>query len=311
MKRCLPLLVGCFLLASGAWGVELPLTPTGDRMTKRVKSWKELRQEGLILQQLDYSCGAAALATLLSFFFQDQVTEEVVIGFIFIHGQTPEEGLKKYFKRKGFSLLDLKRFATFRGYQAAGYKEMTLEDLLEILEKERVPVLVPIRPFGYHHFVVIRGIRGNRVFMADPALGHTTMTIARFLDVWVEGIGFVVTKKPLARSPGAGPPDEELAQITAAGAPSRSKAVPPPSPPLLTIKPHEPVPDYDRLHPTFQRQAPPEVPRFVQTFADERGSGLFSLFSVQNFNPVLQLGRPAGNFVDFTPPRGQSLQIRQ
>jgi len=31
---------------------------------------------------------------------------------------------------------------------------------------------------------------------------------------------------------------------------------------------------------------------------------------VQRYNPVIQLGRPAGNFIDFTPPPGQPLQAR-
>jgi len=300
------------LLASGVWAEEVQLSMGGGRVTKQVKSFKALREEGVIRQQLDYSCGAAAMATLLSFFFQDQVAEPEVIGFIFIHGQTPEEGLKKYFRRQGFSLLDLKRFAKFRGYQAAGYKEMTLEDLLEFLEVDRIPVLVPIKPFGYHHFVIVRGIRGNRVFLADPAVGNTTVTIARFLDIWVDGVGFVVTKRAVGKpSLGKAPSDEELAQITAAGIPSRSTPSPPPSPPLLlTIKPQEPVPDLLRLRPVLERQPPPEVPRLVQTFTDPLGVMLFTTFEAQNLDPVIQLGQPAGNFIDFSPPPGQPIKVR-
>lgn len=300
------------LLASGAWAGEVQLPVGGGRVIKEVKSLKALRQEGVVRQQLDYSCGAAAMATLLSFFFQDEVAEAEVVGFIFIHGQTPEEGLKKYFRKKGFSLLDLKRFAKFRGYNAAGYKEMTLEDLLEFLEVERVPVLVPIKPFGYHHFVVVRGIRGSRVFLADPAVGNTTMTIARFLDIWVDGIGFVVTKRAVGKlSLGKAPSDEELAQITAAGVPSWSTPSPPPSPPpLLAIRPQEPVPDLLRMRPVLERQPLSDVPRLVQTFTDPVGGKLFTTFEAQNLDPAIQLGRPAGNFIDFSPPPGQPIQVK-
>ncbi len=289
--------------------VTLLMEGTG-RQTKPVKSFKELREEGVTLQKLDYSCGAAALATLLTSFFRDPVSEDIVIGFIFIHGQTPEEGLKKYFRRKGFSLLDLKRFAEFRGYKAAGYKEMGLEDILATLNEERVPLLVPIQPLGYNHFVVVRAIRGNRIFLADPAVGNTTMTIARFRDIWVDGIGFVVTKAPLAKSRGSMPADEELAQITAAGTPSRSTPSAPSSapPPLMVIKRTEAVPDLDQLRSVLDRQPPADIPNYVQIVPDDRGRGLMSLFGVQNFNPSIQFGRPAGNFIDFTPPPGTSIR---
>ena len=62
------LIVG--LIGSEAYGAGIsllldsgPITG-GSRVNKRVKSLLELRQERVILQNLDYSCGAAALATV-------------------------------------------------------------------------------------------------------------------------------------------------------------------------------------------------------------------------------------------------------
>ncbi len=308
------LLLGLETWAQESGPTDVSLSLGVDRVTKRVKSFKDLREEGVVLQKLDYSCGAAALATLFSGFFQEKVTEDIVIGFIFIHGQTPEEGLKKYFRRKGFSLLDLKRFAEFRGYKAAGYKEMTLEDLVGILNEDRVPVLVSINPLGFNHFVVVRGIRGDRIFLADPAVGNTTMSLSRFQDTWVDGIGFVVTSRPLAMAPRTAPSDDELAWITAAGAPGASSranpsslvASEPPSP--LGIRPTEPVPDVQRIRSVIERQASPEVPRFVQSYTDDRGVYILSIFTLQNYSPGIQLGRPAGDFIDFSPPRGQVIR---
>jgi uncharacterized protein len=313
MKVLPSILIGALLslpVEAAAMDLSLALY-RGGRVTKAVRSLKELREEGVVLQHLDYSCGAAAMATLLTYFFRDKVTEEVVIGFIFIHGQTPEEGLKRYFRRKGFSLLDLKRFVEFRGYKSAGYKEMTLQDLLELLDVDRVPVLVPIRPMGYNHFVVVRGIRGDRVFLADPATGNTTVTIARFEDLWVDGIGFIVTKQPLAKFPRTIPPDQELAAITAAGAPSRSDPTAPPAspPPLMTLRATEPVPNAQDVRSLLERQPPAVIPRFQQSISDDRGTNLVTLFSVQAYSPIIQFGQPRGNFIDFSPPPGQSLQI--
>ena len=106
------------LLDSGPGGAVL-----GSRVNKRVKSLLEIRQERVILQNLDYSCGAAALATVLRHGFGVDVTERELISLIFVFGQTPKAGIKKYFKRQGFTLLDLKRAARAKGYPSIGYKE--------------------------------------------------------------------------------------------------------------------------------------------------------------------------------------------
>lgn len=34
------------------------------------------------------------------------------------------------------------------------------------------------------HFSVLRGIDGNTVLLADPSLGHVSMSRAQFLDAW-------------------------------------------------------------------------------------------------------------------------------
>lgn len=94
--------------------------------------------------------------------------------------------------RQGFSLLDLKRFVDRRGYRGVGYGQLTLENLVQ-----RAPILVPIDTHGYNHFVIFRGIAGNRVLLADPAWGNRTMTAERFERVWIDygplgKVGFVV-----------------------------------------------------------------------------------------------------------------------
>src|SRR5437868_1677975 len=43
-------------------------------------------------------------------------------------------------------------------YQGEGLGQLDLNDLLE-----RAPIMVPINALGYNHFVVFRGIMGNRV----------------------------------------------------------------------------------------------------------------------------------------------------
>ena len=56
-----------------------------------------------------------------------------------------------------------------------------------------MPPIVPISLKGYDHFVVFRGQYGDRVVVADPAFGNLTMSASQFVDLWKDGIGFVVT----------------------------------------------------------------------------------------------------------------------
>ena len=69
-------------------------------------------------------------------------------------------------KSSGLSLLDLQKLAIERGHKAEGFR-LHIDQLSRI---ER-PVIVFIKPFGYAHFAVLRGIRGDRVHLADPSLG--------------------------------------------------------------------------------------------------------------------------------------------
>lgn len=159
-----------------------------------VKSLLEMRRENVIIQQLDLSCGAAALATLLNYQHGDSVSErEIIKGLIRREEYLKNPDMVK--QRQGFSLLDLKRYVDRRGYLGIGYGRLTLKDLIE-----RAPVLIPVQTNGYPHFVIFRGAMGDRVLLADPAWGNRTMTKTKFNSAWLEyaevgKIGFVVARK--------------------------------------------------------------------------------------------------------------------
>jgi uncharacterized protein len=158
-----------------------------------VKSLFEMRRENVVVQQWDLSCGAAALTTLLNFQHQDMVTEKQVA--------TALMGREEYIKnpvlvniRQGFSLLDLKRYADGRGYEGIGFGKLTLDDLMK-----KAPIIVPVNLLGYNHFVIFRGIKGNRVLLADPAWGNRTLLIEQFENAWIDfpqigRVGFVVAR---------------------------------------------------------------------------------------------------------------------
>lgn len=172
------------LLSSGSGAADPTLRYGGARFTKQVTTFKAIREHDVVLQQWDFTCGAAALATILRYQFRDAVTErEIVETLIPLTGKSIETVLAD-----GFSLLDLKKFAQRRGLEAKGYAGLTVEEL----QAFNRPAIVPAHLFDFHHFVVFRGAYADKVFVADPAVGNTTLDRSEFETAWQDGIGFFI-----------------------------------------------------------------------------------------------------------------------
>jgi len=155
--------------------------PTGGAYTMRVTSLKEARFGTTIPQQYDFSCGSAAIATLLTYQYNTPVTEEEVFMRMYTHGDQAR------IRRDGFSLLDMRRYLQTLGYEADGF-ELPLEKLLE----EGVPAIVLLNDRGYRHFVVVKGLKNGRVLLGDPARGTRAMPRSRFDALWDNRVMFVV-----------------------------------------------------------------------------------------------------------------------
>jgi predicted double-glycine peptidase len=152
----------------------------------QLRTLKEIRyQESFrttIRQQYDFSCGSAALATLLTHHYQSPVSEETV--FRVMYGSGDQEKIQQ----RGFSLLDIKRYLAAHGYEANGF-EVTLDQLAEA----RTPALAMIRENGYNHFVVLKGVREGKVLIGDPSSGTRIMSRKDFEEIWVDQIVFVIS----------------------------------------------------------------------------------------------------------------------
>lgn len=185
MVMCLSFLLSLLALAACA-GLEA-VPPSGQEVSvlKDVHTLKELRDMHVVKQKTDYSCGAAALATLLTYYYEDPTSERQILDLL-VEGLGKKQRVIR--RLLGFSLLDLKRVAAKKGYRSAGF-ELKFNQLLRL----QAPVIVFISPFGYPHFAVLRDIVGNRVFLADPSRGNLRMSIWRFLNEWNDII-FVLGK---------------------------------------------------------------------------------------------------------------------
>jgi hypothetical protein len=156
------------------------------RHTFSVKPASEFQGERLVKQNFDYSCGSAALSTLLNFYLNEQLTERQVIQGMLEYGNA--ESIKK---KRAFSLLDMKRFVNALGYEANGYKA-NIED---IQSPEYWPCLVRVKIFDYLHFVIIKGIHKGHVFVADPWKGHSSYKLSTFNQIWDPNVIFVVNAR--------------------------------------------------------------------------------------------------------------------
>jgi peptidase C39-like protein len=161
----------------------------------------------------------------------------------------------------------------------------------------------------FNHFVVVKGIEGDRILLADPALGNTTMSLNRFLDIWIDGISFVVKPRVMAGTESKSARQESdvgLDRLSAAGVDANAKTEyeMPPSKALLLPQASDPLSPGWRQQPFWHTASPNDVPRLQPTFQNTDGTNLVTIFNVQKFAGGIQLGRPPGNFMDFSPPGG-------
>lgn len=159
-------------------------TGFGGYITKKVISAREMRYKDIVPQKFDFSCGSAAMATILKYIYDvEEVKEEV------ISEEMIEKGDQQKIREKGFSLLDMKKYAERHGFQASGYKVKA-----ENLQKLKIPSIVLLNTRGYKHFVVLKGIKDQKAYLADPAIGNRYVPFSDFLESW-DGVVFVVYKK--------------------------------------------------------------------------------------------------------------------
>ena len=87
----------------------------GARYAVKVTSLKEARFKATTQQQYDFSCGSAAVATILTHHYGYPVSEQAVFEEMFTRGN------QEKIRREGFSLLDMKTYLSAHGFQADGF----------------------------------------------------------------------------------------------------------------------------------------------------------------------------------------------
>jgi len=130
------------------------------------KTWKQMRDEGVVKQDLDYSCGAASVATIMNGFYGMEVTEG--------------ELLDAMEKDGAASFQDLAEVVRSHGLKGVGVA-LNFDQLQQL----KVPAIAYLKYRDDDHFSVVRGVDADgSVSLGDPSWGNRRFTKYQFLNMW-------------------------------------------------------------------------------------------------------------------------------
>ncbi len=170
--------------AAAAGSIWLPDVADGSANVPTV-SMAERKFNEIVRQQFDFSCGSAALATLLTYHYNRPTDEMTAFRFMY------ERGDKAKISQAGFSLLDMKGYLAELGLDADGYQAE-----LDTLSGAGIPAIALINYRGYRHFVVVKGVRSDSVLLGDPALGTRLVARDEFEASWANNVLFIIKSEP-------------------------------------------------------------------------------------------------------------------
>ncbi|WP_036228634.1 C39 family peptidase [Marinobacterium jannaschii] len=156
------------------------LAPGMGVQERKIQSMQGRKYANLIRQQTDFSCGAAALATIMKYAYRLEVDEQKVLQGLFAVSD-PDVVLKR-----GFSLLNIKQYVEALGMRGRGYQVN-----MDTLNNLKIPTIILLDLNGYKHFVVLKKSDTDKVYVSDPALGNKIIDKKDFVNQW-NGIVFAV-----------------------------------------------------------------------------------------------------------------------
>lgn len=178
------------LAGSGARGevpCRVPVRDQAHIASKFPYSWTELKKINVVMQQYDWSCGAAALATITRYYWGDPTTEyQFLINVDKV--LTPSEVEDRI--KNGLTMTDLRKTAVSAGYDST-IGTLGFDKLIE----SKVPLIVGIKVNNFRHFVVYRGFDGYFVYLADPVRGKIRLPASEFVSQWQRNMVLVVAKR--------------------------------------------------------------------------------------------------------------------
>lgn len=129
-------------------------------------SWQQIKNQHIIKQDKDYSCGSASVATILTYFYNKPTTEQHVIDNIGHQNQMA-------------SFYDLASAVNKDGFIGRG-----ISTDFNALTKLKIPAIVYLVKDGNEHFSVLRRADNHKVYLADPSWGNISLSRQQFETLW-------------------------------------------------------------------------------------------------------------------------------
>ena len=143
------------------------------------ETWVERRDRGVVRQSLDYSCGIAALATLMAMSFDIEVSESSLLALL--EQSANQWQLADDWRERGVSLSILRQLAAHYDLSAIGVS-VSAAGLMQLQK----PAIAFIDYRGSPHFTVIKPpLVDSKVELADPSWGNRTLTHWQFLPMFL------------------------------------------------------------------------------------------------------------------------------
>ncbi|WP_257842581.1 C39 family peptidase [Helicobacter sp. 13S00477-4] len=151
-------------------------------LEKSPKSWIEFKNDNLVRQEYDYTCGSASLATILKYYYSVEVTEsDIIKGILKSKGydSTQNEVLKE--GDNIISFLDLSEYARKNGFRAVG-----LAIDFEALKKLKIPAIIFVNVRNIGHFSVYKAMDEEYVYLSDPSFGNIKVRLSQFKEMFYQ-----------------------------------------------------------------------------------------------------------------------------
>lgn len=145
--------------------LAVPITP-----------YRTLRYQGVIGQTNYYTCGPAAVATLLTYYYGQPTAESEILEL----SEKAMEGSGKSPEEKGVTALALRQALADKGIQARGMR-LTLASLADYFRKGGLPVVLHVTK-PQMHYVLAVGLVGEWVILADPSWGRRVQPLGALVN---------------------------------------------------------------------------------------------------------------------------------
>jgi predicted double-glycine peptidase len=177
MKKLVLMLIPLLVIA------KIHIIDKDFEIEKPIKSWVEFKNDNLVRQKYDYSCGSASLATIMHHFYNQNMSEKSILNDVLKMKGLEKKNREDLEDDKTISLsfFELSQYVKSKGFKAVG---LALD--LESLKKLKAPVILFVKIRKNEHFTVFKGIDKNYVYLADPSFGNTKIRVSKFKEMFYQ-----------------------------------------------------------------------------------------------------------------------------